>query len=93
MIDREDKRINIDLIAYEDRFDMEFYDNGTGIDEDKKEKVFDPFFTDRENGNGLGLSIVYNVISMHDGSIRIDSKKNEYTKIKITIRRTGKEIA
>ncbi|PLX17083.1 MAG: hypothetical protein C0601_08395 [Candidatus Muiribacterium halophilum] len=93
IIDREDKKMSIKLKAYDDRFDMEFYDNGKGIDEDKKEKVFDPFFTDRENGNGLGLSIVYNVISMHDGSIRIDSKKDEYTRIIITIKRTGKETA
>jgi signal transduction histidine kinase len=46
-------------------------DCGAGIEPDSRELVFEPFYTARPDGNGLGLSIVRNVVHAHDGSIEI----------------------
>jgi signal transduction histidine kinase len=48
-------------------------DTGVGIPSDKLPKVFDPFYTTKENGTGLGLSISYGIVSRHGGEIEIES--------------------
>lgn len=49
-------------------------DTGVGIAEDKREKIFEPFFSTKgEKGNGLGLSIAAEIISKHHGKIYVDS--------------------
>jgi len=62
-------------------------DNGCGISEKDKENIFDPFFTTKEvgKGTGLGLSMVYGSIQTHNGSINVDSKLGEGTRIHIYI--------
>lgn len=47
-------------------------DDGAGIDPDMIEKVFDPFFTSRERGSGLGLSAALGIARQHGGAIRVD---------------------
>ncbi|RZB30219.1 MAG: hypothetical protein SRB1_02499 [Desulfobacteraceae bacterium Eth-SRB1] len=49
-------------------------DEGEGIHKDVVDKIWDPFFTTKEKGTGLGLGIVKNIIEAHGGSIRIDNK-------------------
>lgn len=56
---------------------VEVEDTGSGIAENVLDKIFDPFFTTRrgDGGAGLGLSIVRNIIDMHNGKIAIGNKK------------------
>lgn len=49
---------------------IQITDNGCGISDDVQEKIFDPFFTTKSHGAGLGLSISYEIIKAHGGSIR-----------------------
>lgn len=49
-------------------------DKGCGIAEEYLSKVFDPYFTTKEQGNGLGLAIVYSVITKHGGYITVESE-------------------
>jgi signal transduction histidine kinase len=49
-------------------------DSGGGIDPDTIKKVFNPFFTTKEKGSGLGLPIVKSIIETHRGAIRIESQ-------------------
>lgn len=49
-------------------------DNGVGIDEDKIGKIFEPYFTTKENGTGLGLTLSYKIIKEHGGDITVISK-------------------
>jgi two-component system cell cycle sensor histidine kinase/response regulator CckA len=49
-------------------------DEGSGIPKEIIEKIFDPYFTTRQNGNGLGLTIAYSIIKAHKGAITVDSE-------------------
>jgi signal transduction histidine kinase len=66
---------------------IRFADTGVGMDKETTEKMFDPFFTARRNGNGigLGLSLVYEIISDLEGDINVSSGVNEGTVIEILI--------
>lgn len=60
-----------------------FEDDGCGIDEENISKIFDPFFTTRESGTGLGLSVVYKLVTSNNGNIKIESIKSIGTIVKI----------
>ncbi len=47
-------------------------DTGPGIDEDIMDKIFNPFFTTKDSGSGLGLSIVHRIIEAHSGEITLE---------------------
>ncbi|MBW1979873.1 MAG: two-component sensor histidine kinase [Deltaproteobacteria bacterium] len=57
----------------ENNLEVVISDNGPGIPEELQRKVFDPFFTTRVKGSGLGLSIVRNIVETHGGSVRLES--------------------
>lgn len=50
-------------------------DNGAGIPQDVREKMFNMYFTTKQEGTGLGLSIVQQIISLHDGTIEVTSQE------------------
>jgi two-component system, NtrC family, nitrogen regulation sensor histidine kinase NtrY len=54
-------------------------DNGVGITEENKEKVFEPKFTTKSSGMGLGLAMVKNIVETYEGSITFTSKRNKGT--------------
>ena len=49
-------------------------DNGSGIPEDLRPYLFDPFVTSKRNGTGLGLALVAKVVGDHGGAIEFDSQ-------------------
>jgi PAS domain S-box-containing protein len=49
-------------------------DNGPGLNREQKEKIFQPFFTTKSEGTGLGMSISKRIIEAHGGRIQVDSK-------------------
>ncbi len=53
---------------------VEFKDNGTGIDEETIRKLYEPYFTKKAKGNGLGLTNSQNIILNHKGTISVRSK-------------------
>ncbi len=54
-------------------------DNGCGIKEKDQDRVFEPFYTTKENGTGLGMAIVNRIVESHMGKIRIKSKPGKGT--------------
>ena len=54
-------------------------DEGTGIPEKYLHKIFDPYFTTKQNGSGLGLATVFSIIQKHEGAIEVDSNTNSGT--------------
>ncbi|MDO9565200.1 MAG: ATP-binding protein [Candidatus Desulfaltia sp.] len=67
-------KIDIQLTSKDNSVTITFEDEGEGVPKDVMEKIWEPFFTTKEKGTGLGLGIVKNIIKMHEGSIRIDNK-------------------
>jgi len=64
---------------------MEVQDTGVGMDEEIRPRIFDPFFTSKEQGKGtgLGLSMVYGVVSQSKGRIKVDTAVGEGTVFRI----------
>ncbi|WP_172805173.1 sensor histidine kinase [Aquiflexum balticum] len=62
-------------------------DNGPGIPDSIKEKIFQPFFTTKPTGSGtgLGLSLSYDIVKAHGGELRVESEENVFTKIIINL--------
>jgi len=60
-------------------------DSGEGIPKEKLETIFDPFYTTKPAGLGLGLSIVYRIIKEHQGEIHVDSRVGQGTTFTITL--------
>ncbi|MCG8338966.1 MAG: ATP-binding protein [Proteobacteria bacterium] len=66
---------------------VKFKDIGKGMTEEIKKKIFDPFYTTREQGTGLGLSIVHNTMASHGGTIIVKSKIDKGTEITLVFPR------
>ncbi len=64
---------------------LELKDEGEGMDDSIKEKIFNPFFTTKSSGTGLGLAIVYQIINEHGGNIDVDSNPGQGTTFKILL--------
>ena len=60
-------------------------DTGTGIPEDIQGKIFEPYFTTRDTGSGLGLTVVYKVVREHGGDLHMDSVPDRGTTFRISI--------
>ena len=60
-------------------------DNGQGVSKSNRDKIFEPKFTTKSDGMGLGLGIVRNIISSHRGKISYKSKSNKGTDFTITL--------
>lgn len=62
-----------------------FQDTGIGIEESNIKKIFNPFFTTKEEGTGLGLSIVHRIVEEHNGVIDVFSKIGEGTRFELLL--------
>ena len=60
-------------------------DEGEGISDNLTEKIWDPFFTTKEKGTGLGLVIVKNIIEAHEGSIELENRSAGGVRAKVTL--------
>ena len=72
----------------DDKIQILVKDNGTGISEKLKEKIFQPFFTTKPTGQGtgLGLSLSYDIVTIgHSGELKVETKEGEETKFIISL--------
>ncbi|HUK55412.1 MAG TPA: ATP-binding protein [Nitrospiria bacterium] len=60
--------------------EVAFSDSGHGIDKEHMDKIFYPFFTTKDRGSGLGLSIVHRVIETHQGRVHVESQLGKGTR-------------
>jgi signal transduction histidine kinase len=64
---------------------VEIEDNGCGIPDDDLPKIFDPFFSTKSNGTGLGLAVSYGIVKKHEGNIEVFSKVGKGTRFVVKI--------
>ncbi|MDR0376838.1 MAG: PAS domain-containing protein [Spirochaetaceae bacterium] len=60
-------------------------DTGMGIPDENLSKIFDPYFTTKDTGSGLGLTLVFKIIKEHRGEVSVKSRRNEGTCFIITL--------
>ena len=60
-------------------------DEGPGIPEEIKEKIFDLYFTTRNEGSGIGLAMTYRILQLHHGSIEVQSRPDRGTEFLLRI--------
>ena len=66
--------IQIRITTEDDMLKIQYIDEGQGIDEEINAKIWEPFFTTKEKGTGLGLGIVKNIIQAHNGVVHIENR-------------------
>ena len=81
----ETKEVNIECSPKGGKTVITISDKGEGISKENMDRIFLPFFTTRENGSGIGLSLSRQIIRMHGGTLDIWSEQGEGTKVKITL--------
>ncbi|WP_431210620.1 two-component system sensor histidine kinase NtrB [Puia sp. P3] len=77
--------LQLKTTAKENKCVISITDNGTGLDEESLSKVFEPYFTSKTKGTGLGLTNTQNIILNHNGLISLESKKGEGTTFTIQL--------
>ncbi len=87
----ENPKIDIEIIDNETTATIQIKDNGVGIPEDIVDRIFEPQFTTKSSGMGLGLSMVKKIVDNHNGSIQVESEINTFTTFKITLPKTQKQ--
>jgi PAS domain S-box-containing protein len=70
---------------YDDKARVRIQDSGCGIPEEKRDKIFEPYWTTKPNGSGLGLLLVFKIIREHGGDITVRSRQGAGACFDITL--------
>ncbi|NKB35292.1 MAG: response regulator [Pseudomonadales bacterium] len=68
-------------------------DDGIGIDKEALNRVFDPFYTSKELGSGMGLAIVHSIVIDHGGAVNLKSEKDEGTTMEVFLPLVNAELS
>jgi signal transduction histidine kinase len=71
--------------ASKNRVELSVEDTGTGIQPEHLQRIFDLYFTTRPKGTGIGLSMVYRTVQLHDGDIEVQSTPGVGTTFRVLI--------
>ena len=75
----------INSFIKDNRYIFQFSDNGCGMSPDVLSKIFEPYFTTKATGTGLGLPMVFKIIKEFSGEIRVESKEGVGSRITISL--------
>jgi signal transduction histidine kinase len=78
-------RLSIKTAVQDESVLITVADNGAGIPEETLPKIFEPYFTTRETGSGLGLTLVFKIIREHQGEITVKSRPGEGSAFTVTL--------
>jgi len=85
-------RLSITSERNEDKLRLEIADTGRGISEEEIKNIFEPFYTTKEQGLGLGMPYAKKIIEQHGGAISVASQPGEGTKFSITLPGGRKDV-
>jgi len=77
-------RLGISLRSGEEKTTLEIVDNGCGISEEHLSRLFEPYFTRKRNGVGLGLAFTLNILQAHKAEVEVSSEEGKGTRFMIT---------
>ena len=77
--------LRISAVPRAKRVDISVEDTGVGIKPEHLSRIFDLYFTTREKGSGIGLSMVYRTVQLHDGEIEVESTEGRGTTFRISL--------
>ncbi len=80
----EKPRIEVKVFSEDDNAVITVMDNGIGVSQENLEKIFEPKFTTKTSGMGLGLAMVKKIVETYGGNISFHSQENESTTFKVT---------
>jgi len=78
-------KLELSVSRVEDEIRISVEDSGTGIPEEQLPKIFEPYFTTKENGTGLGLTIVFKIVKEHRGEISVQSRPGQGSTFTISL--------
>ncbi|GIX06751.1 MAG: hypothetical protein KatS3mg115_1154 [Candidatus Poribacteria bacterium] len=81
--------LTVELLPQGDRVEVRLRDTGPGIPPQMQERIFEPFFSTKPEGTGLGLAVVKQVVDLHDGTIQVRSQPGAGAEFRIQLP-TGK---
>jgi signal transduction histidine kinase len=86
LCDAQNKKVRVKVHESSDgKIHFEVTDSGCGIDQEILDKIFVPFFTTKEHGSGIGLSLSRQIMRLHKGSITANSIPGKYTVFKLSL--------
>ena len=71
---KESGKFNIQCLTKENKYIINFTDNGCGMNSEVISKIFEPYYTTKANGTGLGMTMVYKIIKEFSGEIFVESE-------------------
>lgn len=77
--------ISLSTKIIEDKYVITFSDNGCGMNDETATRIFEPYYTTKANGTGLGMAMSYKIIKEFSGDIQVESKKGEGSIFTITL--------
>ena len=77
----EGGRISVRLETQKESVEVTVSDTGSGIRENDLPRIFDPYFTSKPAGTGLGLAVVQKIMEAHGGAVKVESKEGRGTKV------------
>jgi len=83
-IDHDQGELTISVVNSEENYSLEIADNGCGIPQENLSKLFEPYFTSKRNGIGLGLASTLNILQAHNVAVEVKSKVQAGTTFIIT---------
>ena len=81
----ENPLIQVEVLEHQNKIKIVVSDNGKGISNDVKDLIFEPKFTTKSSGMGLGLAMIKNIIEAYDGKISFTSTEGEGTVFTVTL--------
>ena len=79
--------LSITIRAAGDSYDVFIKDTGKGLSKEHMSRLFEPFFTLKKNGMGLGLTVAYSILQSHNARIRAHSRENEGMEFQISFKK------